>query len=313
MSDAPETRGAEGPQRPRVVVAVDLGEAGLEALRQARELAHAVEGTLAAVHVLPAFHDLSLLFPARSLGVAADAAQEEAAARKTIEDHARASLGLELGTVFVERGAAYAEIVRRAAAWDAAWVVVGSHGRTGLSRAVLGSEAERVVRYAHCPVLVARPARHSGVVLVATDLSAASLPAIEAGAVEATRRDAKLFVISVLEDKGAGSTTWLGLVVALPPLPPETLQKEVLEAAQTTLEEAMTRSGAVGEARIVTGSPAAEIVHAAETLGAELVVVGTHGRTGLARVGLGSVAERVIRHAPCSVLAVRAGPGPGAT
>jgi nucleotide-binding universal stress UspA family protein len=56
---------------------------------------------------------------------------------------------------------------------------------------------------------------------------------------------------------------------------------------------------------VLEGSAASAIVACAEELGAGLVVVGTHGRTGLARLTLGSVAERVIRGAGCSVLAVR--------
>jgi len=54
----------------------------------------------------------------------------------------------------------------------------------------------------------------------------------------------------------------------------------------------------------IEGRPAAEIVRHAGEIGADLIVVGTHGRTGLAHALLGSVAERVVRHAPCSVLAV---------
>jgi nucleotide-binding universal stress UspA family protein len=61
----------------------------------------------------------------------------------------------------------------------------------------------------------------------------------------------------------------------------------------------------VGEARVLDGAPAATIVATAEELGAELIVVGTHGHTGLARLALGSVAESVLRNATCSVLAVR--------
>jgi universal stress protein A len=53
------------------------------------------------------------------------------------------------------------------------------------------------------------------------------------------------------------------------------------------------------------GAPAAEIVSAAEDLKADLLCIGTHGRTGIAHFLLGSVAERIVRHAPCPVLTVR--------
>ena len=67
----------------------------------------------------------------------------------------------------------------------------------------------------------------------------------------------------------------------------------------------MKRVGATGEVKVLEGPVASSIVACAEELGAELIVVGTHGRTGLARLTLGSVAEHVIRNAGCSVLAVR--------
>jgi universal stress protein A len=56
---------------------------------------------------------------------------------------------------------------------------------------------------------------------------------------------------------------------------------------------------------VVSGAPATAICETAEKIGADLIVMGTHGRTGIAHVFLGSVAERTIRHAPCPVLTVR--------
>ena len=62
------------------------------------------------------------------------------------------------------------------------------------------------------------------------------------------------------------------------------------------------------EVRVVSGHPARRLVHIAEDEGADLIVIATHGRTGLSRVLLGSVAEAVIRRAPCPVYTVRATP-----
>jgi nucleotide-binding universal stress UspA family protein len=289
----------------RVLVGIDFGEPSLEGLRQARELAHGVGGGVAACHVLPATHDLSLLFPERSLGTVADGAHAEETTRKALQDHARTKLGLELTDVFIERGAAYAELVRRAELWGASFIVVGSHGRTGLARAVLGSVAERVARYAHCSVLVARPSPVSGPVLVATDLSDLSLPALAAGAAAAQRNGVPLVVASALEWHEAGFASAGGIIAMLPPIPPVNLRQEMRDTLHSALEGAMAQNQVVGEARVLDGSPAGAIVACAEGLGASLVVVGTHGRTGLGRLALGSVAERVIRGAGCSVLAVR--------
>ena len=71
------------------------------------------------------------------------------------------------------------------------------------------------------------------------------------------------------------------------------------------IETALQRENVPGEALVVAGNPATANTETAVKLGAELVVVGTHGRTGLSRITLGSVAERVIRHASGPVLAIR--------
>lgn len=94
---------------------------------------------------------------------------------------------------------------------------------------------------------------------------------------------------------------------------PGALSAAVLEeleaAAQQSLEQALQRvraAGLDGEARVVHGSPFACIVAAARAQGVDLIVMGSHGRTGLRHVLLGSVAERVVRLAPCPVLVMRA-------
>lgn len=249
--------------------------------------------------------DLSAFFPERALGDVEDTELADDEVRKTLAERARAELGLELTEIFIERGSAYAEIVRRAEAWRADTIVMGSHGRTGLARAVLGSVAERVVQHAPCSVLIARPTAESGIVLVATDLSDPSLPAIGAGVAEARRRGARLIVATVFEWAAPLSIPISGMLGTLPALPDAEAQAQARETLRQMLADAVARAGGVAEVRVLDGSPASEIVAHAEEIGAELIVVGTRGRTGLARLALGSVAERVIRSAGCSVLAVR--------
>jgi nucleotide-binding universal stress UspA family protein len=174
----------------------------------------------------------------------------------------------------------------------------------------LGSVAERVVRHAHCSVLVARNAASSGVVLAATDLSDPSLPAVEAAVEEGRRRGARLVVVTVVDWQGPAWMTAAGTPFGIgAAMPPAELQEELRSSLETLLRRALDRFGGSGETRVLYGSPASAIVHAAESLGAELVVVGTRGRTGLARLALGSVAERVVAGAPCSALVVRLSEG----
>jgi nucleotide-binding universal stress UspA family protein len=87
---------------------------------------------------------------------------------------------------------------------------------------------------------------------------------------------------------------------------------QLKKMAKDKLHEAFTQFGADGETLVVEGNAARAIVHAAETHQAELVCIGTHGRTGLKRLLLGSTAEVVVKAAPCSVLVVRLADAPKA-
>jgi nucleotide-binding universal stress UspA family protein len=80
------------------------------------------------------------------------------------------------------------------------------------------------------------------------------------------------------------------------------------ELARQIIQGALQRAGAEGEIRIVEGSHSVEILRLVESLPAELLVLGTRGRSGVSRVMLGSVAADMVQNAACSVLAVRQTP-----
>jgi nucleotide-binding universal stress UspA family protein len=208
-------------------------------------------------------------------------------------------------SVAVDFGEAYAAIVRRAEEVSAALVVIGSTGETRLERIRLGSVAAKVVRYAHCSVLVARPGCGGSLVLAATDLSDPALPAVQTAAREAQARGTGLVVfhdVDVWSVLGSG----LGLLGPVPVGPSEQSVEQTRQAAIRIMEGQLSRLDIVGEIRVTNeGNPSAAIVRVADEIGADLVVVATLGRTGLMRLALGSIAETVVRRARCSVLAVR--------
>ena len=150
----------------------------------------------------------------------------------------------------------------------------------------------------------------TGVVLAATDLSELSLPALEAASAASKRSGAKLVVVSALELADPVSISAASLIGAAPAVPSAEVLGQLHSVLRSTLEQTLTRLGISGEIRVLEGAAARSIIECAEELGAELVVVGTHGRTGLLRFALGSVAERVIRNAKSSVLCVRAAQPP---
>lgn len=295
----------------KVLVAYDLGDASREALEQSRTEAKALGATLGICHVMPVMYEVEPFFSPFRQEASFDGAKVEADMRTTIENKVRESLGDQPAEVFVERGVPYAEIIRRAETWGADLVVVGSHDRKGIARALLGSVAERVVRHAHGSVLVARAIRTPGVVLAATDLSEASLPVVEAAARAAERRNARLVVLSAVDWSYAAWGSVAGAPFgATPVVPPPEVQAQIRAAMLETMQRELERVRATGSAEVLDGSPASAVAEYAEKHGAELIVVGTHGRTGFSRLALGSVAEHVVRSAGCSVLVVRQGSVP---
>lgn len=289
-----------------VLVATDFSPASDEALVEADRFARALGGPLVVLHVMPVTTGVNILFPQavepESLGAAALeerilVALTERVAAKTGRSGQDVALRLETGAVD-------ATIVRIAEELGAGLVVVGSHGAGGLGRRVLGSVADRVLRHAHCPVLVARWEAAKGKILVATDLSDPSFPAVEAAAHIASRTGAAVTVLHVVErPESKPARVWTGEEPW--PAPEPQAGDRLDEATVNALSVFVSRSGAGADLRVAAGDPAATIVQMAEDLPAELLVVGCHGRTGLERLLVGSVAEKVIRAAPCSVLAVR--------
>jgi nucleotide-binding universal stress UspA family protein len=247
-----------------------------------------------------------MLFPQRYAPEAAEEAATDQRARALVGERVTSTTGRAPTSfeIFVEHGTAYAEIVRCAESWGATLIVVGGHGGTS---GMMGGVAENVARYAHCPVLVARPSVSRGLVVCATDLSTPSLPAVAAAVAEARLRGAKLEVLHVV-DQGAPLAS-VGPMDGLTPLVlcPELL-RYLRESARAEIGAVLVKLEAQAGSTIVEGNAAKTILKYAADHRPELVVVGTRGRTGLARILLGSVAEHVVRAAGTSVLVVRLAP-----
>lgn len=200
----------------------------------------------------------------------------------------------------VAAGKAATVVAGEAAARDPALTVVGASHVGALGRLFFASTSDLVIRRAPTSVLVARASPPSGVIVVGTDLSDHASAALAAAEGIRARRGATLIAAHALElthlAMGGHET---GLL-----LDPGTLEAVRL-AARGALERQLSELGAHAEPLVQEGGAAPSIVRTARERGAELLVVGTHGRTGLSRVALGSVASRVARRAPCSVLVVR--------
>ena len=280
-----------------VLVGTDFSAGSDEALRQGNDFANSLGTSLVLCHVVPELDTIDVLFPQLAAGNAERRQILTNKAMAAVEQQVATSLS-EAASVsaVVDSGTPHAGLLTRADTARAGLIVLGP-GRT----------AERVVRHATVPTLIARQSPH-GVVIGATDFSDPSLPALDTAAAEAVRRGASLHLLHVV-DVGivaveGPATVGLPFLHGIPGVSVEAID-DLRTAAQSRLREALTRFAIEGEAIATPGPAAQTIVDLAESARAELVVVGTHGRTGLARLTLGSTAEAVIRSAPCSVLVIR--------
>jgi nucleotide-binding universal stress UspA family protein len=288
-----------------VLCASDLSDAAGEPIEQAAAMAREDGARLVVLHVVP----VPIVVP-EAVGEVVPplvnpevvyAREKEALDRQVAQHPAAASAIREL---IQASGSTVDEILGRAQALEAGVVVVASHRRSSVERVLLGSTALSLVRRARCPVLVARKPGQRGKVVVATDLSLTSLPALRAAAEEARRRQARLIVVHALDLPPAE----LALGNAVVPAPPDDPRSRsaLRRAAEQRLASFLRKAEVESDPIVAEGAPAASIVALAEQAAVELVVVGTTSGRRLEHALLGSVAEAVVRRAPCSVLTVPA-------
>lgn len=206
------------------------------------------------------------------------------------------------------------EIVSEAGAVSADLIVMGTHGRTGFQRFLLGSVTEHVLRAAPAPVLTVGPgdvAQRGNAaafkrILCAVDFSECSIAALDFAVSLAESASSKLAALNVIEWTPVGYDPLIG---------PSTDLAGYREAAEVVCRDRLhaiverAAHGAVTIEEIVTaGKPYHEILRVADRLESDLIVLGIHGRNPVDRMLFGSTAEPIVRHAHCPVLTVRSKP-----
>lgn len=283
-----------------VLIATDLSDADDEAVRQGVALADDLAAPAVIAHVLPEAFRLRVLFPhtagvdARVQGELADKAA--AAVRQRVETVLGAR-GRDL-EIALDTGSPHAGILAMAAARQAGVIVLAA-----------GSTAVRVARGAGVPVLVARTSPRGGVIIAATDFSDPALPAVRTAAAQAATRKVRLRILHCLDIDAAAYAPAAAAagIMHIAPVSQETLT--LLEQdAREHLQRAIATAAPEAEGALIRRPPAQGILDAAAEAATSLIVVGTRGRTGIVRFALGSVAEDVVNHAPCSVLVVPLAP-----
>lgn len=202
-----------------------------------------------------------------------------------------------------------ASIVDQANAFGADLVVMGSRGHGPLRTMLLGSVSAEVVDHAPCPVLVARSAT-VGRILIAHDGSHLARAAEDLVAGMTPFSSQPVEVVSVVRTHEPSADT------IAPSAMGRAIDQYGIAVAESTrhhedlARDAAERLGRLGREAtwaVRDGDPAHALIVEAEAKGVDLVAMGTHGRTGLDRLVMGSVARKVLTHAHCSVLIVRAG------
>lgn len=187
---------------------------------------------------------------------------------------------------------------------DVDLIVMGTHGRRGVPRLLLGSVAEEVVRLATCPVFTVRtgeelvPRRPIERLLAPIDFSEHSRVAIDYAIELAKTYDAQLHLLHVTDD--ASLTTAYGVE------PMTNITDELARGAEEAMDELIaTLDYPHVHSQVVLGHPARSILDYVDENESDLIVLSSHGRSGIERMLLGSVSEKVVRMAPSPVFTVK--------
>jgi len=217
----------------------------------------------------------------------------------------------------VQMGSPKKAIPEYAKQWGADLVMVGAHGQGALARFFLGSVAHAVLRTATCSVEIVRPSPdHLSLsrgmkILLATDGSECSAKAVYSVANRPWPAKCQIGIVSVVQLLTLeNQTTASPLCLEYPTSLLESVWKDARTRAEHAVADARKTLSAAGlnvwdgEATPV-GEPRSFILDTAKAWGADLIVLGSHGRHGWDRLLMGSVAESVALHAHCSVEVIR--------
>lgn len=303
------------PEFKKVVLTTDFSENAAKAEAWAAAFAKQSGGSIDLVHV---FEDTVYYFA--SLGNIAlsndfstmlkQAFQHRQEELRQMAATLAEKLGVTVQPVLL-KGSAAAKTVEYSDA-HADVTVLATHGHSGWDRVLMGSVAEKIVSASKKPVLTVRSALSSAAaqgasikkVMLPTDFSEHSLAALPHAADLAKKFGAALELVFVLDDK---------LQVPASAAPGhEAVASWMLKEHETTAAELKTRAEALRKQHgiaisetVLHGTPATVLVEHAKTIKADCVVLATHGRSGLSRLLMGSVAAGVVRQSACPVLTVR--------
>lgn len=284
----------------RLLLATESSEFSEGAIREAIRLAKRCGSKLTALSVIESNPEFGSVAPAVLEKM------EKAVQQHLGDVQARAKKEGVACEIAVHEGEdSYKYIIDEAVARKSTMIIMGRRGRKGFRRLVMGSTTAWTIGHAPCSVMVVPRAALVDFksIVVATDGSKYSTAAASEAIGIAKRNNAKLTVLAVVPADIAMPTD-----IDFAALQREKLADQEMQSAEKNakaVKEAAQKAGVDVQAFVMSGKPADAIIEIAKDKSADLVVVGSHGRTGLDRLLMGSVAERVIVLATCAVLAVK--------
>jgi nucleotide-binding universal stress UspA family protein len=284
-----------------ILLPFDGSDGAAEVLHHAAEIAHWADATIHVLFVADTTRDSVTVVDTQVVDTLVREGEDTVEeAEKTLR-----TLGVDYSSDVVQGNPA-PTIVEYAEQYGHDLIVMPTHGREGISRFLVGSVTEKVVRLSSVPVLTARMQPDEQLtfpyenILVPTDGSTGASHAAEHGLSLAAELDATVHVLSVVDDAP------LGLDVRS-----STFEQENEQAANDAVEDVASEAEALGVEDVVRyvehGSPLEVILDTVETNDIHAVVMGTTGRRGTDRILLGSVAENTVRSAPVPVVTVGRG------
>jgi nucleotide-binding universal stress UspA family protein len=297
----------------RILCPIDFSDHSRRALDHAIAIARWYESTVTALHVfspapVAAFGPGPVVFEPIVL-TAVDHDPLLADTRAFIEAESAPGVAIE---ALLREGNTAAEIVDQATKMSADLLVIGTHGRSGFERLLLGSVAEKVLRKARCPVLTVPRRLPDAVpsgpvlfkrILCAVDFSESSMHALKYALSLAQEADGCLTVVHVLAAEFAGPVG-----IGEEPVSLAALQRQHEADARKLLEQAVPESAAAyckADTMLLHGKPWREILRIAADRQTELIVMGVQGRGAADLMFFGSTTQHVVREATCPVLTLR--------
>ncbi|WP_227376341.1 universal stress protein [Haladaptatus halobius] len=281
-----------------ILLPVDESPERTEVLHHASEIAQWTDATIQLLFVADTTRDSVTVAQTNVIDVLVQEGEDVVEEAGKMLD----TLGVSYGTDVVQGGPA-PTIVEYADRYGYDLIVMPTHGRKGLSRYLLGSVTEKVVRLSDVPVLTARMQPDEELtfpyenVLIPTDGSTGAMNAAQHGLALADSLDATVHVLSVVNDSALG-----------PDIRSTLSETESEQAATDAVEDIMSEAQARDMTNVVShvthGTPDEEILSFIESNDIHAIVMGTTGRRGVDRILLGSVTEKTVRSSSVPVITV---------